>query len=97
MQSAIREALQKAKGGLRLSGLRDRVLEDKLFKGRDRLGLYNQIAGVLKVMPNVVKTADKRYTLGSTANSEKAPVAKTKVRKRRRGKPSNAVAKAGKE
>ena len=36
MQSAIREALQKAKGGLRLSDLRDRVLEDKLFRGRDR-------------------------------------------------------------
>jgi hypothetical protein len=97
LQSAIREAMQKAKGGLRLSGLRDRVLEDKLFKGRDRLGLYNQNAGALKVMPDVVRTADKRYTLGSAAGTEKTPTHKAKVLRRPRGKSSIAGRKAGKE
>jgi len=76
MQSAIREALQKAKGGLRLSDLRDRVMEDKLFRGRDKLALYNQIAGALKVMPDVVKTADKSYTLGPVASGTKAAATK---------------------
>ena len=98
MQSAIREALQKAKGGLRLSDLRDRVLEDKLFKGRDRLALYNQIAGALKVMPDVVKTADKRHALGSMASGTKAAAAKAKkTAKRGRAKTSKAVGESAKE
>ena len=97
MQAAIREAL-KVKGGLRLSDLRDRVLEDKLFQGRDKLTLYNQIAGAIKVMTDVVKTADKRHTLGSMASGAKATATKGKKPvRRKRAKPSKAVAEAAKE
>ena len=82
LQAAIKEAL-KVKGGLRLSALRDRVLEDKLFQGRDKLALYNQIAGAIKVMTDVVKNADKSYTLASTASSAKATATKGKKPARR--------------
>ena len=92
MQAAIREALQKSKGALRLSGLRDRVMENKLFKGRDRLALYNQIAGALKVMPDVVKTADKSYTLEPQASGEK-PTPR-KVKKAAKRKPAKSVKRA---
>lgn len=97
LQTAIREALQKAKAGLRLSNLCDQVLEDKRFKGRDKKGLYNQIAGALNVMTDVAKTADKSYTLASPADQAKAAGNKKKPVKRKRAKPSKAVAEAGKE
>jgi hypothetical protein len=97
MQSAIREALLKAKEGLRLSALRDRVLEDKLFKGRDKLALYNQIAGALKAMPDVVKKADKSYTIGTAAGGTKAAGKTRKTARRKRAKTPKAVGKSSKE
>ncbi|MCL5268992.1 MAG: hypothetical protein M1457_00190 [bacterium] len=98
MQAAIRGALGKAAGGLRLTDFRDRVLENELFKGHDKLGLYSQIAAALKVMPDVVKAADKSYTLASMAGNTKTPATKaTKVARRKPAKPSMVEAEAGKD
>ena len=96
MPAVIREALQKAKGGLRLSDLRDRVLEDKHYQGRDKLALYRQIVGAIKVMTDVVKNADKSYTIASTAGGAKATATKgKKPGTSKRAKPSKTA--AGKE
>jgi len=84
LQNTMREVLQKAKGALRLSDLRDRVAANPLFKSRDALGLYNQIAGTIKLMPDVVKTPDKLYTL-STADGGAQPIDSRGKRKARRG------------
>ena len=97
LQAAIRETLQQSKGALRLSNLRDRILESKLFKGRDKLTLYNQIGGALKGMPDVVRAADKSYTLGSAASGTKAAPKARKTVKRRQAKTSKAVGESTKE
>jgi hypothetical protein len=41
-------------------------------------GIYNQIAGALREMPDVLKGADKKYTLKTMAGGGKAVKSKVK-------------------
>lgn len=61
LEAAIRDAL-KSKPGLKIAEIRDEVLKDSNFKGRDPKGIYTQASQALSRMSDV-KKKDKKYSL----------------------------------
>lgn len=60
---AIRKALKRAGGPIRLSQIRDRALKNTHFKGRDPKTLYVMVVVAIKKMKDVEKTPDGLYQL----------------------------------
>lgn len=64
LQNAIKDVLGKGSKPLKLSQIRDGVLKQPMFRGRDPKTLYTMIVLAVKKMPDVSKTAAGTYALG---------------------------------
>jgi hypothetical protein len=70
LQSAIKEAIDKAGKPQKLSQIRDSVLKHATFRGRDPKTIYTMIVLAIRKMPEVARTATGHYALsGKTAGS----------------------------
>jgi hypothetical protein len=80
LQSAIKDALGGGKS-LKLSQIRDSVLKQPLFKGRDPKTLYTMIVLAVKKMPEVSKTSAGTYKLGAKGSG---PAKKAKATRKKK-------------
>lgn len=83
LQSAIKDVLDKSGKSLKLSQIRDGVLKQPMFKGRDPKTLYTMIVLAVKKMPEVSKTAAGTYALGAKG-AKPAKAAKTARKKKKK-------------
>jgi hypothetical protein len=72
LQSAIKDVIAANGKPMKFSQIRDGVLKQPLFKGRDPKTLYTMIVLAVKKMPEVSKTPAGTYALsGKTAKTTK--------------------------
>lgn len=71
LQQVVRDVLGASGKPMKLSEIRDGVLKDPVFKGRDPKTLYTMIVFAVKKMPEVKKTAGGLYGVGSKGGARK--------------------------
>ena len=63
MQNDIRALLQKAGRPLSLTDLRNEIMKNAPFKGRNPNTVYTQIVQTIKRIPEIERTNDRKYRL----------------------------------
>jgi len=65
MKQAILDVLGKAPSAIKLSAIRDAILQMPAYKGRNEKALYTQIVLTIQKAPEVIRTPKGEYTLKS--------------------------------
>lgn len=69
--NAVRKALTQASGPLKLSQIRDALMNTPMFRGRKPASLYTQIVHAINQQSDIHKIADGRYALGGGSSDKK--------------------------
>lgn len=72
LESAVREVLGRSGKPMKLSQIRDGVIKNPVFRGRDPKTLYTMIVFATKKMPEVKKTAGGLYAIDAKGAGSKS-------------------------